>query len=94
MSERNPSEGENLTEIEDHAAMAGAFWLEQANQAADNELTDQGRAPASIAGYQIAAAIFYQAERQVDAAERIAAGLRDLASAVRADRQTTEGNAP
>lgn len=94
MSERNPSEGENLTEIEDHAAIAAAFWLEQANQAADSELRDKARAPAAIGGYQIAAAIFYQAERQVDAAERIAAGLRDLASAVREGKQATEGNAP
>jgi len=92
--ERNPSEGANLTEIEDHAAIAAAFWLEQANQAADSELTDKVRAPASIAGYQIAAAIQYQAERHVDAVERIAAGLRDLASAIREARQTTEGGAP
>ncbi|WP_310451365.1 hypothetical protein [Sulfuritalea sp.] len=94
MSERNSSEGENLTEIEDHAAIAAAFWLEQANQAADSELTDKARAPASIAGYQIAAAIQYQAERHVDAAERIAAGLRDVASAIREGKQATEGGAP
>lgn len=93
MSERNPSEGENLTEIENHAAIAAAFYLEQANQAADNELTDKGRAPASIAGYQIAAAIQYQAERHVDAAERIAAGLRDVASAIRQGKQATKGGA-
>ncbi len=94
MSERNPSEGENLTEIENHAAIAAAFYLEQANQAADNELTDKGRAPASIAGYQIAAAIQYQAERNVDAAERIAEGLRAVAGAIRERRQATEGGAP
>ncbi|MBK7766050.1 MAG: hypothetical protein IPI44_08015 [Sulfuritalea sp.] len=94
MNERNPSEGANLSEIEDHAATTAAFWLEQANQAADNELTDKARAPASIAGYQIAAAIQYQAERNVDAAARIAAGLHDLASAIREGRQATEGGAP
>ncbi|NJD33939.1 MAG: hypothetical protein FIA96_03730 [Betaproteobacteria bacterium] len=94
MSERNPSEGVSLTEIENHAAIAAAFYLEQANQAADNELTDKARAPASIAGFQIAAAIQYQAERHVDAAERIAAGLRELADAIRQGRQATEGGAP
>ncbi len=94
MSERNPIEGANLTEIEDHAAIAAAFYLEQGNQAANNELTDKGRAPASIAGYQIAAAIQYQAERQVDAAAQITAGLHDLASAIRESRQATEGGAP
>lgn len=94
MSKHNPSDSENLTEIENHAAIAAAFYLEQANQAADNELTDKGRAPASIAGFQIAAAIQYHAERQVDAAERIAAGLRDLASAVRDGKRATEGGAP
>ncbi|MEI7567617.1 MAG: hypothetical protein WCJ10_07245 [Opitutaceae bacterium] len=94
MSEQKPSEGTNLTEIENHAAIAAAFYLEQANQAADNELTNKARAPASIAGYQIAAAIQYQAERQVDAAECIAEGLRAVASAIREGRQATEGGAP
>ncbi len=94
MREHKPGEGTNLTEIEDHAAIAAAFWVEQANQAADNELTDRGRAPAAMAGYQIAAAIYYQAERQVDAAHAIAEGLRAVASAISDGRQATEGGAP
>ena len=82
MSERKLGEGENLDEIENHAAIAAIFYLEQGNQAANNELTDKGRAPASIAGFQIAAAIQYQAERQVDAAHRIADALQNVADAI------------
>lgn len=94
MIEHNPDLNTSLDEIESLAAVAAHFWLDEADKAADENLADRKRAPAAMAGFQIAAAIQYQAERHVDAAERIAAGLRDVASAIREGKQATEGGAP
>lgn len=94
MSEHNPDLNPSLDEIESCAAVAAFFWLAEADKAADEHLAEDKRAPAAIAGFQIAAAIQYQAERQVDAAYTIAKGLHDLASAIREGRQATEGGAP
>lgn len=94
MIEHHPDLNPSLDELEGCAAVAAHFWLDEADKAADQNLTDQKRAPASMAGFQIAAAIQYQAERQIDAAVHIADGLRDLASAIRESKQATEGGAP
>ena len=93
MIKHNPDMNPSLDELEGCAAVAAYFWLDEADKAADQNLADQKRAPAAMAGFQIAAAIQYQAERQTDAAVHIAAGLRDLASAIRESKQATEGGA-
>jgi hypothetical protein len=94
VSEHNPELNPVLDEIEGLAAVAASFWLNEADSAADENIADQKRAPAAVAGFQIAAAIQYQAERQVDAAYTIAEGLRAVASAIRETRHATEGGAP
>lgn len=94
MSDHHPDRNSTLDEIEGLAAVAAGFWLTEGNRAADENLADLKRAPAAIAGFNIAAAIQYQAERQVDAADIIAEGLRAVASAIRETRQATEGGAP
>ena len=94
MAEHNSDLTPSLDEIESLAAVAASFWLHEAEMAADQDIDNHRGAGAAIAGFQIAAAIQYQAERNVDAAERIAAGLRDLANAIRERKQATEGGAP
>ena len=92
MVEHNPDLNPSLDEIESCAAVAARFWLLEAESLAE-EINNAKCAPAAVVGFTIAAAIQYQAERHVDAAERIAAGLRDLASAIRERKQATEGGA-
>ena len=70
--------------------MAAHFWAFEADKMAD-EIDNTKRGPAAVAGYTVAAAIQYQAERQVDAADRIAEGLHAVASAIRAGHQAAEG---
>lgn len=94
MSAPAPCRYSSLDEIESLAAVAGYFWLNEADKATDQNITDPKRAPAAIAGFQIASAVHYQAERQVDAADIIAKGLHDIASAIRESRHATEGGAP
>lgn len=93
MIEHNPDLNPSLDEIESCAATAARFWLLEADSLSE-EMQDAKCAPAAVVAFTIAAAIQYQAERNVDAAERIAAGLRDLASAIREGKQATEGSAP
>lgn len=76
--EQNPS----LTEIEDAAAVAASFWLEQAVQACGSEQLGAKDYPAGIAGGMIASALFYQAERQVDAAIKIADAIDSNTAAI------------
>ena len=93
MSEHNPDLNPSLDEIESCAAVAARFWLPEAESLAE-EIENAKCAPGAVVAFTIAAAIQYQAERNVDAAERIAAGLRDLANAIRERKQATEGGAP
>lgn len=89
MSERAPS----LDEIESAAADVASFWLNQADTAAEDGYFNPKERQSAVAACTVAAGLHYQAERHVDAAERIAAGLRDLASAIREGKQATEGGA-
>ncbi len=93
MSAHHPDHNQALDEIIGLAAADASFWLTEADRAADENIADQKRAPAAVAGFQIAAAIQYQAERQVDAADIIAKGLHAIAGAIREGRQATEGGA-
>jgi hypothetical protein len=92
--EHNPDLNPSLDEIESAAAVVASFWLDQADRAAIDAYFDPKQRQHAVAGCTIAAAIQYQAERHVDAAERIAEGLRAVASAIRESRQATEGGAP
>lgn len=92
MSEHDPDRNPTLDEIESCAAVAARFWLCEA-ESLSQDIENDKCAPATVVAFTIAAAIQYQAERQVDAAERIAAGLSDLASAIRETRQAQEGGA-
>lgn len=93
MVEHNPDLNPSLDEIESAAAVVAAFWLDQADRAAIDAYFDPKQRQHAVAGCTIAAAIQYQAERQVDAAERVANGLRDLASAIRETRPATGSDA-
>jgi hypothetical protein len=81
--DQNPT----LDEIESMAAVAARFWFSEGSDAADDYLAGQGGRPAAIAGYQIAAALVFLAERQVDAAGRIADGLHAIATAMSGRQQ-------
>ena len=93
MSEHNPDLNPSLDEIESCAAVAARFWLLEAESLAE-EIENAKCAPGAVVAFTIAAAIQYQAERQVDAAELVADALRDVASAIRQTRQAMEGSAP
>lgn len=87
MSEHDSDKNPGLDEIESLAAVAARFWLAEAEQAIEEEVADAKRFPAGILGVQIAAAIHYQAERQVDAAAKIRDGLLAVADALQGIRE-------
>jgi hypothetical protein len=77
--EQNPG----LDEIESAAPVAASFWLHEALCACNEEHLGAKDYPAGIAGGMIACALYYQAERQVDAAHEIAEALRETTAAVK-----------
>lgn len=81
MSIHDPDKNPALDEIQSVAALAARFWLSEGDAAVE-ELTDQKRSPASAALFAIAAAINFQAERQVDAAHALRDGLLAVADAL------------
>ena len=89
MSEHDPDLNPSLDEIESMAAVAAAFWLSEARPAAENECNDVRHYPAGIAGFVIASAIYFHAERQVDAATKIAEGLQAVAAAIKESGRAT-----
>jgi len=89
MSEHDPDRNPSLDEIESMAAVAAHFWLGEARRAVESECGDAGHYPAGIVGFTIASAINYHAERQVDAAMKIAEGLQAIAAAIKAGKGAT-----
>lgn len=89
MSEHDPDLNPALDEIQSRAAITARFWLSEAESAIEleHEIDDPKRFPAGMLGFQIATALYFQAERQVDAAERIGSALETLAAAIRERRQ-------
>lgn len=74
---------QSLDEIESMAAEAAGYWLYEAGNAADEHVSDARGRPGAVAGFMIAAGLIFQAERQIDAAARIADGLQAIAAALR-----------
>ena len=87
MSEHNPDTKSTLDEIEGAAAVVARFWLRESERA----ICDLRIAPscevAAMKGFMQAAAINYAAERQVDAAMRVADGLQAIAAAIRESKE-------
>ena len=84
MSEHDPDKNHSLDEIESNAAVVAGFWLHEARQAVEDSDPDEAKHyPAGILGFTVASAINYHAERQVDAAMKIADGLQAIAAAIR-----------
>lgn len=83
MSEHNPDTNPSLDEIESNAVVVGRFWLHEAERA----IIDVRIAPkceaAAMKGFMQAVAMTYLAERQQDAAMKIAEGLQAIAAAIR-----------
>ena len=63
--------------------MAARFWLSEAEQAICGERIAPSCEAAAMKGFMQAAAINYAAERQIDAAIKIAEGLQAVAAAIR-----------
>lgn len=89
MGEHDPDQKPSLDEIESMAAVAAHFWLGEAQQAVERECNDAVHYPAGIIGFTIASAINYHAERQVDAAIKIAEGLQAVAAAIKESGRAT-----
>ena len=83
MSEHNPETNPVLDEIESMAAVAASFWLHDAERAANDEQIKPKCEAAAMQGFMQAAALSYLAERQNDAAAKIAEGLHAIAAALR-----------
>lgn len=87
MSLRDQNLDPSLDEIESMAAITAHVWLaEMVGICAEEGIADKAY-PAVIAGGLHAMAIFYQAERQVDAADRIRDGLLAVADQLQALHQ-------
>lgn len=90
MSLHDPDQSPSLDEIESHAAVAVHLWLGEAIEALDERFGTgyaEKHAPA-VAGFMSACAIYYQAERMVDAADMIRRELSGLDDAIRESRDS------
>lgn len=83
MNPHNHDQNPTLDQIMSAAPDAASFWLNQASEAVEQECLKQGHDQAGVLGYVIACALYYQAERQVDAAHEIAEALRETTAAVK-----------
>jgi hypothetical protein len=83
MNPHNHEQNPSLDEIESAAPVAASFWLHEALCACNDEGLGTKDYPAGIAGSMIACALYYQAERQVDAAHEIAEALREATATVK-----------
>jgi len=66
--------GSSLDEIETDAAVAVAIWIDQAKQRAAELFNDD---QAAVSGMVTASALYYLAERVVDACELVAKAIQD-----------------
>jgi len=66
--------GYSLDEIETDATVAVAFWIDQAKQRAAELFNDD---QAAVSGMVTASALYYLAERIVDACELVAKAIQD-----------------
>lgn len=68
----------NIDELHTDAAINAAGWLDAAISNVDGYMdgTEEAKAVA-VAGYLVACALSYHADRMVDAAEVVAAAIRD-----------------
>lgn len=89
MSTHNPDQNPTLDEIESAAATVAGFWMDEGEKATAADTAYDRPSPTRAAGFTIAAALFYQAERQVDAAHRVADALQNVADAI--NQQTAKG---
>ena len=83
MSEHNPDTTPSLGEIESAAAVVARFWLHESERATIDERIAPKCEAAAMKGFMQAAAMIYVAERQNDAAMKIAEGLQAIAAAIR-----------
>lgn len=83
MSVHDPDTNPALDEIESNAVQVAHYWLHEAERALIDERIAPKCEAAAMQGYMQAAAINYAAERQVDAAMKIAEGLQAIAAAIR-----------
>jgi hypothetical protein len=86
MSEHDPDTNPSLDEIESNAAVVAHFWLHEAERAVIDERIAPKCEAAAMKGFMQAAAMSYLAERQNDAAMKIAEGLQAIAAAIRESR--------
>lgn len=82
MNTHNPDQNPTLDEIESAAASAVGFWMDEGEKATAADTAYEKPSPTRAAGFAIAAALFFQAERQVDAAHRVADALQNVADAI------------
>lgn len=86
MSDHSHEENPALDEIESNAVVVARFWLHEAERALIDERIAPKCEAAAMKGFIQAAATTYLAERQNDAAMKIAEGLQVIAAAIRGTR--------